>query len=54
MVSGRRTSTDNGNKSTGNRVITIEEVSKMKLRIIALLALATGLAILFGGCEGGT
>ena len=54
MISGRLISTDNGNKSTGNRVITSEEVSKMKLRIIALLALATGLALIFGGCEGGT
>ena len=52
MTSGRRISTDNGNKSTGNRVITIEEVSKMKLRIIALLALAVGLALMFGGCNG--
>jgi len=54
MILGRRTSTDNGNKCTGNRVIISEEVSKMKLRVIALLALATGLALMFGGCEGGT
>ena len=52
MISERHTTADNGNKSTRNRVITIEGVSKMKLRIIALLALAIGLALMFGGCNG--